>query len=281
MQGYAWCYGIFIRKVILGPALVNRLCTTLSLCTISHGAWLNWDHPILHMTIYFNPADNTFSTIRRNNSIEIYKDKEPDKKSRQTHKFSLSETKFDVRLETKFTGNRRNRPYIDIQITYNSIPIYRLSACLNDALESKGPASYSSYYKKFTFKDATLDDWERACDIITDVYAQKDIWFLNEVPDAIDRFNSLLYNIEIQSRYKLIACKVFMELIEDCKLNRYQGISQILLQNCQVIQQLAIEAINQNTDLDTGVTVMELLYKLLKEADLLKDFYRHLDHRYE
>lgn len=234
------------------------------------------------MTIYFNPADNTFSTIRRNNgSIEIHKDKEPDKKSKQTHKFSLSDIKFDVRLETKFSGNLRNRPYIDIQITYNGIPIYPLSACLNDALGGKAPVSYSSYYQKFTLKDVTLDDWERACNIITDVYAQKDIWFLNEVPDAIDRFNSLLNNIEIQSRHKLIACKVFMELIEDCKLNRYHGISQTLSQNCLTIQQLAIEAINQNTDLDTGVIVMELLYKLLKEADLLKDFYRHLDHRYE
>lgn len=233
------------------------------------------------MTIYFNPADHTFSTIRRNGSIEIYKEKEPDKKSRQIHRFSMSDIKFDVRLESKFTGNLRTRPYIDIQVTYNGIPTYPLSVCLNDALEGKTPASYSSYYKKFTLKDTTLDDWERACDIITDVYAKKDIWFLNEVPDAIDRFNSLLNNIEIQSRYKLIACKVFMELIEDCKLNRYQGISQVLSQNCLTIQQLAIEAINQNTDLDTGVTVMELLYKLLKEADLLKDFYRHLNHRYE
>lgn len=231
------------------------------------------------MTIYFNPADNTFSTIRRNNSIEIYKDKEPDKKSRQTHKFSISETKFDVRLETKFTGNRRNRPYIDIQITYNSIPICLLSACLNDALESKDPASYSSYYKKFTLKEATLDDWERACEIITNVYAQKDIWFLNEVPDAIDRFNSLLNNTEIQSRHKLIACKVFMELIDDCKLNRYQGISQILLQNCQVIQQLAIEAINQNTEFETGIKVIELLYNFLKETSLLKDFYSNINIR--
>lgn len=225
------------------------------------------------MTIYFNPADNTFSTIRRNNSIEIYKDKEPDKKSRQTHKFSMSETKFDVRLETKFTGNRRNRPYIDIQITYNSIPICLLSACLNDALESKDPASYSSYYKKFTLKEATLDDWERACEIITNVYAQKDIWFLNEVPDAIDKFNSLLNNIEARSKHKLVACKVFMELIEDCNLNRYHGISQVLLQNCQTIQQLAIEAINLNTDFETGIEVMELLYNFLKEAGSVKDFY--------
>ena len=83
------------------------------------------------MTIYFNPADNIFSTIRQNNLIEIYKDKEPDKKSRQTHKFSLSEIKFDVRLETKFTGNLRNSPYIDIHITYNGIPIYPLSASFN------------------------------------------------------------------------------------------------------------------------------------------------------
>lgn len=233
------------------------------------------------MTIYFNPADHTFSTIRRNGSIEIYKEKEPDKKYRQTHRFSMSDIKFDVRLESKFTGNLRNRPYIDIQVTYNGIPIYPLSACLDDALGGKAPASYSSYYKKFTLRDVTLDDWERACGIITDVYAQKDIWFLNEVPDAIDRFNSLLNNIEIQSRHKLIACKVFMELIEDCKLNRYQGISQILSQNCQTIQQLAIEAINQNTDFGTGIKVMELLYNLLKETDLLKDFYRHLYHRHE
>lgn len=233
------------------------------------------------MTIYFNPADNTFSTIRQNNLIEIYKDKEPDKKSRQTHKFCLSEIKFDVRLETKFTGNLRNSPYIDIHITYNGIPIYPLSACLNDALGSKPPTSYSSYYKKFTLKDAKLDDWEKACEIITNVYAQKDIWFLNEVPDAIDRFNSLLNNTEIQSRHKLIACKVFMELIDDCKLNRYHGISQILSQNCQTIQQLAIKAINQNTDFETGVSVMELLYYLLKEANLLKDFYHHLNHCHE
>lgn len=233
------------------------------------------------MTIYFNLADNTFSTFMRNNSIEIYKDKEPDKKSRQTHEFSLPETKFNVRIETKFTGNLRNRPYIDIQITYNSIPIYPLSACLNDALESKGPASYSSYYKKYTLKDATLDDWERACDIITDVYAKKDIWFLNEVPDAIDKFNCLLNNTEIQSRHKLIACKVFMELIDDCKLNRYHGISQILSQNCQTIQQLAIKAFNQNTDFETGVSVMELLYNLLKEANLLKVFYHHFNHCHE
>lgn len=231
------------------------------------------------MTIYFNPADHTFSTIRRNGSIEIYKEKEPDKKSRQTHRFSMSDIKFDVRLESEFIGNLRNRPHIDIQISYNGIPIYPLSTCLNDALGSKPPTSYSSYYKKFTLKDAKLDDWEKACEIITNVYAQKDIWFLNEVPDVIDRFNSLLNNTEIQRRHKLIACKVFMELIDDCKLNRYHGISQILSQNCQTIQQLAIKAINQNTDFETGVEVIELLYNFLKESSSLKDFYSNINIR--
>lgn len=221
------------------------------------------------MEIYYNPSNESFSTFKRDSAKVQMLYTAPDETARRTHYFSLPDKDFEVKIQSKFSGNRTNNPYINIWITYHSIPLFPLSACLNEALGSKAPTSYSSYYKKFTLKDVTLYDWERACEIITDVYAQKDIWFLNEVPDAIDRFNSLLKNIEVKSKHKLIACKVFMELIVDCKLNRCHGISQVLSQNCQIIQQLAVEAINQNTDYDTGVIVMELLYNLIKEADLL------------
>ena len=233
------------------------------------------------MEIYYNPSKESFSTFKREGTKVQMLYTAPDETARRTHYFSLSDKDFEIKIQSKFSSNRRNKPYIDIWITHHGIPLYPLSACLDDAINGKAPIPYSSYYQKFGLKDVTLDDWESACEIITNVYAKKDIWFLNEVPDAIDKFNSLLNNIGVQTQHKLVACKVFMELIEDCKLNKYQGISQTLSLNCLTIQQLAIEAINQNIDFETGVSVMELLYNLLKEANLLKDFYHHLNHCHE
>lgn len=230
------------------------------------------------MEIYYNPSNESFCTseIKGEKAQMLYT--APDEKAKRTHKFSMPDKDFEVIIQSKFSIPNT---FIDIQFTFRGLRLYPLSKCLNETINGKKPSSCSSSYQKFQLKNVTFDDWKRACEIITSVYTLKDIWFLNEVPDAIDRFNSLLNNIEIQSRHKLIACKVFMELIEDSKLNRCQGISNLLSQNCQTIQKLAIEAINQNTDFDTGVKVMELLYNLLKKADLLKDFYHPLDHCHE
>lgn len=226
----------------------------------------------VHMKIFFNRAEGTFNTYQKKGSIELYS--APDEKARRTHAFGLDNEDFRINIHSKFSDKHT---YIEIQIRYNGTILCPLCACIDETINGKRSSSHSSYYHWFRLKNVSFEDWNLACEVISNVYINKDVWLLNEAPIAVEKFNLLLDNKDVSDQYKLFVCKVFIGLIEDCKLKRYNGISYCLSKNCRAIQQLAINAINHDTDFDTGIKVMESLYNLMKESELLKEFYHQLD----
>lgn len=209
-------------------------------------------------------------------SVELYS--APDEKARRSHQLSLDNEDFCIDIHSKFSDSNR---YIEIRIKYNGTILCPLCNCVDETMIGTSPSSHSSYYHWWRLKDVTLDDWGHACEVISNIYANKHVWFLNEVPVAIEKFERLLENTDVLDLRKLKVCKVFMELIDDCKLNRYKGISLFISRNCKTIQQFAINAINHDTAFDTGKEVMELLYNFMKDSDLLKEFYSHFDFSHE